>query len=106
MKSSNTMQQSGDVFNGSYIILDEKTGICYSFIIIAVSIFLSFITKTYQYTYPHIGSGIIGWFSSANTISLILCALVPWVLYMSSNSKNIILYIISHIAIFIILYTN
>ena len=29
MKSSNTMQKNGDVFNGSYILLDEETGICY-----------------------------------------------------------------------------
>ena len=29
MKSSNTMQKNGDVFDGRYILLDEKTGICY-----------------------------------------------------------------------------
>lgn len=83
-----------------------KNGICYSFIIIAVSTFLAYITNTYQYTYPDSYSGITGWFSSANTLSMILCALVPWVLYMSSNSKNILLYIITHIAVFILLYTN
>lgn len=92
--------------NTNYDLSKIKNGICYSFIIIAVSTFLAYITNTYQYTYPDSYSGITGWFSSANTISMILCALVPWVLYMSSNSKNILLYIIAHIAVFILLYTN
>lgn len=89
----------------NYDLTKIKKGICYGFIIIAISIFLSYITKTYQYTYIT-GIGITGWFSSANTISMILCAMAPWVLYRISNSKNILLYLLAHIIIFIVLYTN
>ena len=90
----------------NYKLSKIKNGIFYSFIIIVISILLSYITNTYQYTYIHTNSGITGWFSSANTISMILCALVPWVLYMTSNSKNILVYLITTVTTFIVLYTN
>ena len=58
-----------------------KKSIVINFFIIAVSIGLAYITNTFQYTYTS-GRGITGWFSSANTIGMILCALSPWTLYM------------------------
>lgn len=91
--------------SSDYDLIKIKKGICYSFIIIVISILLSYITNTYQHTYIT-GIGITGWFSSANTISMILCALAPWTLYMVSNSKNILIYLIIHIATFIVLFTN
>lgn len=94
------------VKNTNYDLTKIKNGICYNFVIIAVTTFLAYITDTYQYTYPNTASGIIGWFSSANTISMILCALVPWLLYTASNSKKISIYLIANLLSFIILYTN
>ena len=91
--------------NTNYDLNKIKQGICINFIIIVISIFLSYITNTYQHTYIT-GIGITGWFSSANTISMILCAVTPWVLYVSSNSKNILIYLIAHITAFIVLFTN
>lgn len=92
--------------NTNYDLAKIKRGICYSFIIIAISILLAYITNTYQYTYIITETGITGWFSSANTISMILCAIAPWVLYRVSNSKNILIYLVTHIAVFMVLYTN
>ncbi|MGN1352075.1 MAG: O-antigen ligase family protein [Clostridia bacterium] len=91
--------------NTNYDLNKIRKGICYNFIIIVISIFLSYITNTYQHTYIT-GIGITGWFSSANTISMILCAITPWVLYVISNSKNILIYLIAHIIAFIVLFTN
>lgn len=81
-----------------------KKAIFYNLIIIAISILISYITGTYEKTYGD--AGIIGWFSGSNTPSMILCALVPWALYILSNYKNIVFYIIGHITIFLLLYFN
>lgn len=82
-----------------------KLGICWSFAILAASILVAYVTKTYQYTYAE-GIGITGWFSSANTASMILCAVTPWVIYMASNSKKVFVYLITCIVCVIILFTN
>lgn len=91
--------------NTNYDLNKIKKGLCYNFAVIAVSIFLSYITNTYQYTYST-GLGITGWFSSANTISMILCALTPWALYVASNYKNLLIYLVTHIVAFLVLFTN
>lgn len=81
-----------------------KKALFYNFIIISISIALAYVSKNYMTTYSDLG--IIGWFSSANTASMILCALTPWALYIFSNSKNMWLYTLGYLIIFIILYTN
>lgn len=81
-----------------------KKALFYNFIIISISIALAYISKNYMTTYSDLG--IIGWFSSANTASMILCALTPWALYVFSNFKNMWLYTFGYLIIFIILYTN
>lgn len=91
--------------NTNYDLNKIKKGLCYNFVVIAVSIFFAYITNTYQYTYST-GLGITGWFSSANTISMILCALTPWALYLASNSKNLLIYSVTHIVAFLVLFTN
>ena len=86
----------------------SKKGIIISGLIILSSIFIAFITNTYEPTYITVSQkiGIIGWFSSANTNSMILCAIVPWILYYFLTKKNPYLYgIISGLG-FILLYTN
>lgn len=82
-----------------------KKSIVINFFIIAVSIGLAYITNTFQYTYTS-GRGITGWFSSANTIGMILCALSPWTLYMLSKTKKWYYYLISIIVVFANLYFN
>lgn len=81
-----------------------KKALFFNFIIISISIALAYISKNYMTTYSDLG--IIGWFSSANTASMILCALTPWALYVFSNFKNMCLYTFGYLIIFIILYTN
>lgn len=81
-----------------------KKALFFNFIIISISIALAYISKNYMTTYSDLG--IIGWFSSANTASMILCALTPWALYVFSNFKNMWLYTFGYLIIFIILYTN
>ncbi len=86
----------------------SKKGIIISGIILTLSIFIAFITNTYEPTYITATQkiGIIGWFSSANTNSMILCAVLPWVLYYFLTKKNPYIYgIISGLG-FILLYTN
>ncbi len=91
--------------NTDYDLNKIKLGICWSFTIFVISILVAYITKTYQYTYAE-GIGITGWFSSANTASMILCALTPWVIYMASNSKKVLVYLITCMTGAIILFTN
>ena len=78
-----------------------------NFIVLALSILLAFITNTYKPAYPDNGGyGVIGWFSSANTVSMILAALSPWFLYMASRSKKWYLYLLGGCAVFAILFSN
>lgn len=88
----------------NYDLNKIKNAIFCNLVIIATSIFISYITGTYEHTYVSIG--ILGWFSGSNTPSLILCALSPWALYMLSNSKKIWLYFLGSLAVFALLYTN
>lgn len=90
--------------NTNYDLKKIKKAICYSFIIIIISILIAYLTKSYETTY--LGIGIIGWFSSANTQSMILCAISPWFLYSLSNFKKPILYLLGCTLIFIILFFN
>lgn len=87
-----------------YDIEKIKKAIGCNFFIIATSIFISYITNTYEYTYTD--RGILGWFSGSNTPSMILCALAPWALYYSLNSKKLLAYILSSIVVFVTLYVN
>lgn len=81
-----------------------KKGMVINYIVIAFSILISFITNTYETTYD-IG-GITGWFSSANTASMILCALAPWTLHYFFKKGNDLHYILISIATMVLLYFN
>lgn len=89
--------------NISDIKIIKKT-MAWNFIIIALSMFLAYITGTYENTYTNIG--ILGWFTGSNTPSMILCALAPWALFYFSNSKNKIIYFFVSLIVFITLYVN
>ena len=94
-----------DYLNSTHLKLDHiKKSLLISTFIIAISIIISYITKSYETTYEYVG--ITGWFSSANTQSMILCALAPWLLYMCSCAKKTWVYFFGCIAVFLLLYTN
>lgn len=73
-------------------------------IVILASVLLSIIMGNYENTYY--GVGIIGWFSSANTQTMIMIAILPLFLFYASKSENKILYVLSYISVFFLLYVN
>lgn len=85
-----------------------KKGLVIASFIMIFSIFLAYVTNTYQPTYVDSSGtyGIIGWFSSANTSSMVLCALVPFLLYYFFVKKNPYVYGIVSAICFLCLYTN
>ena len=82
-------------------VIEKSIMITYS--IIFVSFLLSIVTNSYSMTYDE--GGITGWFSSANTQSMILMLLSPLFLYFCSKKKNYV-YIIAIIMTFILLFFN
>lgn len=83
--------------------LIEK-GINVAYIIIFVSVLVSVITNTYEKTYFE-GFGITGWFTSANTQSMILCILSPIFLYYNTKKKEFT-YALSLVIVYFLLYFN
>jgi hypothetical protein len=75
----------------------------YSYIIIFISVILSLITHSGKTTYENYG--LTGWFTSANTQSMILTMLSPIFLYFATKKNNII-YFISLIMFYILLFFN
>lgn len=88
--------------NSNQIKQVEK-GIVIAYIIIFISVIISIITNTYNMTYEDYG--ITGWFTSANTQSMILTILSPLCLYYCSKKNNYI-YLLSVIMVFVLLFFN
>lgn len=84
-------------------IKEVEKGIVISYIIIFVNVTLSVITNSYATTYEDYG--ITGWFTSANTQSMILTVLSPLCLYYCSKKNNYI-YLLSVIMVFLLLFFN
>lgn len=84
-----------------YIYIEN--GIYISYIIIFISVILSVITNSYSTTYG--GYGLTGWFTSANTQSMILMVTSPLFLYFCSKKKDLTYYL-GLIMVFILLYFN
>lgn len=80
-----------------------EKGIVVSFFIIVASTALSVLTKSYQNTYENYG--ITGWFSSANTQSMIISIITPICMYYFSKKQNYVYYI-GILLSFIMLYLN
>ena len=80
-----------------------EKGMCISLVIICISVILSVITKNYNDTYE--GYGITGWFTSANTQSMILVTLFPYCLYTFSK-RNKYIYLLGLMMGFLLLYFN
>ena len=80
-----------------------EKGISISYVIIFISVLLSVITNSYNTTYSDYG--ITGWFSSANTQSMILTVISPLFLYFCSK-KNDLTYYLGLIMFFLLLFFN
>lgn len=80
-----------------------EKGMWVSLVIICISVILSVITKSYNDTYE--GYGLTGWFTSANTQSMILVTLFPYCLYTFSK-RNKYIYLLGLMMGFLLLYFN
>ncbi len=89
--------------NNTNQIKNVEKGIIISYSIIFISVVLSVITNTYNTTYNMYG--ITGWFSSANTQSMILVVTSPLFIYLCSKKENY-KYLIAIIMFFSLLYFN
>ena len=80
-----------------------EKGMVISLAIICLSVILALITKNYNYTYE--GYGITGWFTSANTQSMILVSIFPYCLYTFSK-RNKYIYLFGLMMAFFLLFFN
>lgn len=80
-----------------------EKGLWISLVIICLSVILSIITKTLNYTYEDYG--LTGWFTSANTQSMILVCLFPYCLYTFSK-RNKYIYLLGLMMAFFLLFFN
>lgn len=84
-------------------IKEIEKGVIIAYVIIFISVVISFLTNTYNDTYN--GYGITGWFSSSNTQSMILTVISPLFIYLCSKKSNYI-YLIALGMFFSLLYFN
>lgn len=80
-----------------------EKGLWISLVIICLSVILSIITKSLNYTYENYG--VTGWFTSANTQSMILVCLFPYCLYTFSK-RNKYIYLLALMMTFFLLFFN
>ena len=84
-------------------LIHVKKGFYVSLLIIFVSVILSIVTNSYEYTYE--GYGLTGWFTSANTQSVIISIISPLsLLYFYKRSDK--MYLLILMVIFLLLYFN
>lgn len=80
-----------------------EKGLWISLVIICLSVILSVITKSYATTYEDYG--LTGWFTSANTQSMILVCIFPYCLYTFSK-RNKYVYLFGLMMAFFLLFFN
>lgn len=80
-----------------------EKGLWVSLVIICLSVVLSVITKSYVTTYEDYG--LTGWFTSANTQSMILVCIFPYCLYTFSK-RNKYVYLFGLMMAFFLLFFN
>ena len=81
-----------------------KNGVLLAYMFIIISVILSLLTNSYDSTYE--GYGITGWFSSANTQSMILSAICPLVMLFVFEKKKIFLNIFVTLVSYLLLFLN
>lgn len=96
----------------TYYIRDERMRrqVTYGFlaagIIILVSMGIAALTGTGRYTYTQQKMGLTGWFSNANSQSLILISLAPIVLYFAVKSRYRLVQLLTPVIVFLALIIN
>jgi len=80
-----------------------EKGLWISLVTICLSVILSIITKSYATTYEDYG--LTGWFTSANTQSMILVSIFPYCLYTFSK-RNKYIYLLGLMMAFFLLFFN
>lgn len=81
-------------------------GFTINYIVIVISIFFAFITKTGVYTYRDYKIGYTGWFANANSQSIILISMAPFVIYYAIKKKNKLGILVAMLAVPIVLLAN
>lgn len=85
-------------------ISQVKYGFVINVLIIFISVLLSVFTNTYNMTYE--GYGLTGWFTSANTQSMILAITCPIFIYYFNKNGGLFSYIISNLIVIFLLFFN
>ncbi|MEG2685480.1 MAG: O-antigen ligase family protein, partial [Erysipelotrichaceae bacterium] len=75
-------------------------------VVIIISIAISMITNTGEYTYDIYKLGLKGWFSNANSQSIIIVTLIPLALEVLTRKKNILLFSIGTILAWFLMISN
>ena len=95
-----------------YLFKDETyrtqiiKGFVINYAIIVCSIVLAFATNTGVYTYRDYKIGYTGWFANANSQSIILISMAPFIIYYAIKKKNKIGIIFSMLAVTLVLLSN
>lgn len=81
-----------------------KYGFIINVLTIFISVVISIITNSYNMTYD--GYGLTGWFTSANTQSMILAITCPLFIYYFTKNSGLIKYIICNLIVIFLLFFN
>lgn len=85
-------------------ITQVKYGFVINVLTIFISVVISVITDSYNMTYENYG--LTGWFTSANTQSMILAITCPLFIYYFTKNSSLIKYIISNLIVIFLLFFN
>ncbi|WMJ23075.1 O-antigen ligase family protein [Paludicola sp. MB14-C6] len=75
-------------------------------VIIFVSMIIAHLTNTAEYSYGSYKFGLMGWFSNANSQSIIIISLIPIVLYFALSAHKKIWFILAAITSWFMLISN
>ena len=81
-------------------------GFVVNYIIIILSMFAAHITGTGVYTYNDYKIGYMGWFANANSQSIILISMAPFLVYFAIKKKSKIGILLSMIGVTLVLLAN
>lgn len=79
-------------------------GLILNFCLISLSVIVSYVTGTFEYTYLESKIGIIGWFATGNAQSAVMSLLCPIVVVLCYRRRNLLLFIPTTLLAFVQLY--
>ena len=94
------------LFDDDSCIRQIVKGFVVNYIIIICSIVFAFITKTGEYTYRDYKIGYTGWFANANSQSIILISMAPFIIYYALKKKNRFCFIVAMLTVPLVLLSN